>query len=88
MSKEKPDRAISSKNQKCNLLILLRSHFLILPRVTHTVPQCATLANCILDFLLIPMDARFLTQFINPPNVASLSILTEGSFLAANSSLI
>ena len=33
------------KNQKYKWPILLRSRFLILPRITHTVPQCATPAN-------------------------------------------
>ena len=38
---------IPSKNQKCKWSILLRSGFLILPRITHTAPRCATGANCI-----------------------------------------
>jgi len=55
---------ISPKNQKCTWLIVSISRFLILPRITHTTPRCATLANCIQQFWLSPIRTMFQSEII------------------------
>jgi len=47
-----------------------KRHFL--PRITHTVPGCATIANCILEFPQTHINARFLSPTRNK-SVISIS---------------